>query len=399
MQQLLLSEATAARRRIPIHLVDATDGITKKTGETGGQPQLGKNGAAFANTSATLVETTDGFYYVELTAAELDTLGFGVVRYKSANTAEFQTAFQVVANSPYVAVVAPLDAAGTRAAIGLAAANLDTQLTAIDDFIDTEVSGIKTQTDKMVFTVANQLDVNVLDWKSAVAPAMTGDAFARLGAPAGASVSADVAAVKVDTAAVKVQTDKLAFTVANQIDANVLDWKSAVAPAMTGDAFARLGAPAGASTAADIAAVKVDTAAVKTKTDQLTFTAANVVDSNALRHGGALQTGGDLVALINTIDDFVDTEVAAILAAVDTEVAAILALLDNARAEPGQGIPPVNPDMATKVDYLYKWTRNQKDNDGSTTKFYADDAVTVDHKQSTSVAGGIVTKGEITSGP
>jgi hypothetical protein len=39
--------------------------------------------------------------------------------------------------------------------------------------------------------------------------AQTGDAFARLGAPAGASVSADIAAVKVDTAAVKVKTDFL----------------------------------------------------------------------------------------------------------------------------------------------------------------------------------------------
>lgn len=68
----------------------------------------------------------------------------------------------------------------------------------------------------------------------------TGDAYARLGAPVGASVSVDVAAVKTDTAAVKVQTDKFAFTVANQVDANVLDWKSATAPAMTGDAYARI---------------------------------------------------------------------------------------------------------------------------------------------------------------
>lgn len=37
----------------------------------------------------------------------------------------------------------------------------------------------------------------------------TGDNFARLGAPAGASVSADVAAAKVDTAAIKVKTDFL----------------------------------------------------------------------------------------------------------------------------------------------------------------------------------------------
>jgi hypothetical protein len=71
----------------------------------------------------------------------------------------------------------------------------------------------------------------------------TGDAFARLGAPAGASVSADVAAVKVDTAAIlvdtgttldgyiqtvdtvvdaiKAKTDSLTFTQAGHVDANV----------------------------------------------------------------------------------------------------------------------------------------------------------------------------------
>lgn len=84
-----------------------------------------------------------------------------------------------------------------------------------------DVGAIKTATDKLTFTVANQIDANVLDWKSATAPAMTGDAFARLGAPAGASVSVDVAAVKTDTAAVKAKTDSLTFTAAGQVDANV----------------------------------------------------------------------------------------------------------------------------------------------------------------------------------
>lgn len=82
---------------------------------------------------------------------------------------------------------------------------------------------------------------------------ITGNTFTRIGAPVGASISVDIAAVKTVIDAIKVQTDKLTFTVANQIDSNVLDWKSAVAPAMTGDAFARLGAPAGASVSADIA--------------------------------------------------------------------------------------------------------------------------------------------------
>ena len=68
--------------------------------------------------------------------------------------------------------------------------------------------------------------------------AQTGDSFARLGAPAGASVSADIAAVKSDTAAVLVDT---------------------------ADMQPKLGTPA-ADVSADIAAVKADTAAILTDT-------------------------------------------------------------------------------------------------------------------------------------
>lgn len=53
----------------------------------------------------------------------------------------------------------------------------------------------------------------------------TGDNYARIGAPAGASISADVAAVAgyIDTevAAIKAKTDSLTFTVAGQVDANI----------------------------------------------------------------------------------------------------------------------------------------------------------------------------------
>jgi hypothetical protein len=189
----------------------------------------------------------------------------------------------------------------------------------------------------------------------------TGDAYARLGAPAGASVSADVAAVKVDTAAVKVktdflpsatagaaggvfiagtnaattittaltatftgnltgsvasvsgavgsvtgltasdvgaiktQTDKLTFTVANQIDANVLDWKSSTAPAMTGDAYARLGAPAGASVSADVAAVKAETTAIVADTNELQTDWVNGGRLDNILDARASQTSVDTV--------------------------------------------------------------------------------------------------------
>lgn len=177
------------------------------------------------------------------------------------------------------AAVAPAMTGDAYARLGApAGASVSADIAAVKS----DSAAVKTQTDKMTFTVANQIDANVLDWKSATAPAMTGDAFARMGAPAGASVSADVAAVKADSAAIKTKTDSLTFTVANQVDSNVLDWKSATAPAMTGDAYARLGAPAGASVSADVAAVKSDSAGVKAKTDSLTFTVANQVDSNVL---------------------------------------------------------------------------------------------------------------------
>jgi hypothetical protein len=55
---------------------------------------------------------------------------------------------------------APLSAAGVRTAVGLASANLDTQLAAIDT--DTgDIAAIKAKTDSLTFTVANQIDANI----------------------------------------------------------------------------------------------------------------------------------------------------------------------------------------------------------------------------------------------
>lgn len=59
-----------------------------------------------------------------------------------------------------------LDAAGVRAAVGLASANLDTQLSAIDDYIDTEVAAIKAKTDQLTFSTANRVDAQVFGMQS-----------------------------------------------------------------------------------------------------------------------------------------------------------------------------------------------------------------------------------------
>ncbi len=84
------NEATAAKRYVYFHLVDATDGMTAETGEAGGQPQISANGAAWTNTEiGVLVVIGNGRYYAELTQTVVAMAGTIIeTRYKSANTAE-----------------------------------------------------------------------------------------------------------------------------------------------------------------------------------------------------------------------------------------------------------------------------------------------------------------------
>lgn len=165
------NESTAARRRVYFHLVDATDGITPETGEGGGQPQVSSNGGAWTNTGiGTLTHIGNGRCYADLTQALVATAGTAIeTRYKSANTAETPgDSVRVVAFDPYDSVrlgVTALPNAAADAAGGLPvsdAGGLD---------LDAVLSGNTPQ---------------------------TGDAFDRLGAPAGASVSADIAAAQTD---------------------------------------------------------------------------------------------------------------------------------------------------------------------------------------------------------
>lgn len=121
-------------------------------------------------------------------------------------------------------------------------------------------------------TTVGSIGKKLADW--VVGTAQTGDSYARLGAPVGASVSADIAAIQADTD--NLQTRLPAALVSGRMDSSVGAYPGNTA--QTGDAFARLGAPAGASVSIDVAAVKSDTAAVKAKTDNLPAAPAAVGD-------------------------------------------------------------------------------------------------------------------------
>lgn len=151
------NEATAAQRRVYFHLVDATDGITPETGEAGGQPQISTNGGAWTDTGiGTLTAIGNGRYYADLTQTAVATAGDRIeTRYKSAATAESP------GDSIHVVAFDPHDA---------------------DDLGLTNLTGHTPQ---------------------------TGDSFARLGAPAGASIAADIGTVDTVVDAMKVNTDMI----------------------------------------------------------------------------------------------------------------------------------------------------------------------------------------------
>jgi hypothetical protein len=144
------------------------------------------------------------------------------------------------------------------------------------------------------FTGTGAIPVTVQVWPSFP---QTGDSFARIGAPAGASISADMAAVKSQTAAIETDTQDIQ----NRIPAALV----------SGRIDASVGAMAsGVLTATAIAADAITAAKV----------AADVTTE--------LQSGLATASALATVAGYIDTEVAAILAAVDTEVAAIKAVTD-----------------------------------------------------------------------
>lgn len=221
-----------------------------------------------------------------------------------------------------------LDAAGVRSAVGLASANLDTQLTAIDDYLDTEVAAIKTVTDAIGATGTG---LTAIPWNAAwdaEVQSEVADALAVYDPPTKAELDTAVANVSVD----EIQATAIA-------DLFNTDSGTTYASAVAGSAVKEIADNAGGSalTEAGIADAVWDEAIAGHLTAGSTGNALNAAGSagdpwataipGAYGAGTAGKILGDNInatissratqTSVDTIDDFLDTEVAAIKAKTD----------------------------------------------------------------------------------
>lgn len=198
-----------------------------------------------------------------------------------------------------------LDAAGVRSAVGLASANLDTQLTAIDDFLDTEIAAIKAKTDNLPASPAATGDIPSAAtiagavWDEAYAGHLTSGTFGKL-----------IVDAETDAGLIKVVTDKLDSTL--ELDSTVYRFTANALEQAPSGGGGGLDA-AGVRAAIGLASANLDTqlGAIDTVVDAI------LVDTAEIGAAGAGLTALASAANLSTLASYVDTEVAAIKAKTD----------------------------------------------------------------------------------
>jgi len=203
--------------RVPLKAYLSSDHISKATGKTIAVV-ISKNGGAFANPSAGATNATEiaqGWYYVDLSTTDTGTTGPLIVRGTEANCDDIEIAYNVVNahNAGFDGVPnAAAEASGGLYTRGTGAGQIAQQA---NGQIDVNLSTIKTQ----AVTCAAGVTVLASVGTASTSTAQTGDSFARLGAPVGASISADIAGVQADTD--NIQTRLPAALVSGRMDSSV----------------------------------------------------------------------------------------------------------------------------------------------------------------------------------
>ena len=374
--------------------VDVTDAFTPETGITLGaadEAELIKHDASAVTdiSAATWAAITgcDGYYNLTLTTSHTDTEGMlTVVIQDDSVCLPVRHEFMVMAEAAYDSMYAAKDTGYMD--VNVKAISEDT--TAADNCeaaFDTTGFGFTNCTMPTTTTVTNQ-------------------------------VTADVTAISGDTTAANNAESAFdgtgyGFTGCTMPTVTTLTGHTA----QTGDSYARLGAPAGASIAADIADVptvsefNARTLAAASYFDPTADTVANVTTVATVTNDvGVNEWNGVALSTTNPLpnaaagaagglptDSTGKTSFNDITTAnVNTEVVDVLKT--DTISDLSQGAPPATPTFEEAVMYLYSALRNKIDVDSSNKEFH-NDAGTVIWKKGLSDNGTTYTEAEGVTGP
>jgi hypothetical protein len=211
----LLKQSTTYTRMFL--LIESADHITGLTGATA-TVNLSKAGATFAAAGGTITEVANGWYKIALTTTDTNTLGD--LAYHITATSADPTDFtdQVTVDIPGGSVSSVTGAVGSvTGAVASVTGNVGGNVVGSVASVTAGVT-VTTNNDKTGYSLTQAFPTNFsalgisagghisnVDTLTTYTgnTVQTGDSFARLGAPAGASVSADIAAVKSDTGSIK----------------------------------------------------------------------------------------------------------------------------------------------------------------------------------------------------
>lgn len=354
---LFLRQSTASQEVMIGPFVDDTDGKTAETGLTIANTdiKIWVEGATseFSKTSGGATHIASGRYYAVLDATDTATLGKMEINVHVAGALPVRREFMVLSANVYDSLVSGSDVLDVSVVQLLGTAWLTPGTAGTPDVNVRLISGDSTAADNaeaffdgtgyagannVIPTVTNltnaptsgdltaTMKTSVTTAATAATPiaaSVTGNVGGNVTGSVGSVVSfgtlvADIAMAVWAAGARTLTSNSDSSGIATLLTRIVGTLASGTHNAQSGDSFARLGAPSGASMSADIAAEAVKTAAIKAKTDNLPVDPADASDiatSFSVVNGtlATLATAANLAI----VSGYLDTEVAAIKSVTD----------------------------------------------------------------------------------
>ena len=308
---------------------------------------------------------------------------------------------------------------------------IDTNVDQIEAAVITNAAGVDIAADiialkaETALIVADTNELQTDDYPTSIAAVQTtADAIetAVITNAAGVDVAADIIAIKAETADIVADTNELqtddyptsiaaikAETALIVADTNELQTDDTPAAITALDAkidildtnvdqieTAVITNAAGADIAADIIAIKAETASILADTDELQ-TDDYPTSIAAVKAETAL-----IVADTNELQtDDIPAQIAALenLSAAEVNAQVLDVLNVDTFAEPGQENPAATASLATKIGYLYKLMRNKIETTAALISVYNDAGAVVDQKSTIADDGVTFTRGEFGTGP